>query len=223
MQALAEPRRAPRACEVLYLGYVDAYWATHALYVTPAGARRLLAASGRWCASPTDYHTHRLCVGDISPKVGGSDNFGQTANPSSWHREHSLSASCLAPNITHASYLHQGSRPASGRGNGGSWSRTASSQASGGAAAGMRLRSPALYGMGHFVQNRSIPPYIHGGGMAAAANVNLSVIGQGAFADQQQSRNLPLHAVVTYGLPPHCPLTAGNAVLRFLSVVSSYT
>ena len=51
------------ACELLYVGYVDAFWATHALYVTPRGAKRLLALSSAKCPEPADYHTHRLCSG----------------------------------------------------------------------------------------------------------------------------------------------------------------
>jgi hypothetical protein len=32
-------------CAILFVGFVDAYWATHALYVTPWGARQLITTS----------------------------------------------------------------------------------------------------------------------------------------------------------------------------------
>lgn len=137
-----EARRTTRdgACLVLFLGFVDAYWATHALYVTPPGARRLLERSSKRCPEPTDYHTHRLCL--------LTADFGQT--------DHRLAPHCLAPTgfhghfqgHSHGSALHVAreaqhalARPALER-----------SQA---------LRAPELYGAGHFTQNRTLGRYIH--------------------------------------------------------------
>lgn len=163
---------AAGGCTLLLLGYVDAYWATHALYVTPAGARRLLATSDGWCAPPTDYHTHRLCVGD----AGKDESFEKTASPSSWHRSHALEGNrCLAANTSGAS---------SGGGGGDSGVSSNAARAIAAALGGagvtrLAFRPPELYGMGHFVQNRT-RAYIHGGNGFALVNLSSSRGQQGA-------------------------------------------
>lgn len=68
-------------CELLFIGCVDAFWATHALYISPRGARELLRRSAGRCAEPTDYHTHRMCM--------LSGDFGQN--------DHRLSPRCAEP------------------------------------------------------------------------------------------------------------------------------
>ena len=129
-------RRAPRAaaggaCELLYLGFVDAFWATHALWVSPPAARALLQQTSRACSEPTDYHTHRLCLGRPTERSG------------SWHVNRVLLPRCHAP-APHAA-------PAGA-------SRRLSAAAP--ASAAPRSRAPELYGMGHFIQNRT-RGYIH--------------------------------------------------------------
>ena len=103
----------------------------------------------------------QMCVGDISPKVGGSDNFGRPRIQARG-TESTAFGQLSRASITHASYLHQGSRPASAAATAGA-TATASSQALA-APAGMRLRSPALYGMGHFVQTAAFRPTFMAGG-----------------------------------------------------------
>ena len=134
-------------CELLFLGFVDAYWATHSLYVTPTAARRLLAESSSACVKPTDFYTHQLCVGEVD---GGDGRRGHTSAAMAsglwWHRDHRLLAHCRAPNVT--STEAQG--PAS---------VSSSSQLVQGQRVWLRARE--IYGMGHFVQNRTAA-YIHG-------------------------------------------------------------
>ncbi len=112
-----EARRAE--CALLFVGFVDAFWATHALYLTPWGARQLIERSAqRRCPEPTDYYTHRLCQ--------VTRDFGQT--------NHRLASHCLAPTAAYArrrELLEAGLRP------------------------------PELYGVGHFVQNRTLGVFIH--------------------------------------------------------------
>lgn len=131
-------------CALMLLGYVDAYWATHAMYVAPEGARKLLKESAGQCAEPTDYHTHRLCVGDLNqgkPHVRDAE----TATPSTWHRQHRLSGHCLAANASVS---------------GAEMTQLLLRHGRGARASAVRLRAPELYGVGHFVQNRT-RGYIH--------------------------------------------------------------
>ena len=119
------------ACQLLYLGYVDAYWATHAPYIAPSAAKKLLRASGRHCPEPTDYHTHRFCLAPSTERLA------------TWHVARNLSTNCRAfsPSVSgtleplahrrqHAAFRSQS------------------------------LRSSELYGMGHLLQNRT-RGYIH--------------------------------------------------------------
>ena len=129
-------------CELLLVGFVDAYWATHALYVTPRGARRLLHLSRpRWgCGEPTDYYTHRMC----STAVEGCAFGGNCVKDrqASWYRNHAaLSPRCLAASISQQLPIRNGDAQLHKN-------------------TPFRLRAPELYGVGHFTQNRT-RGYIH--------------------------------------------------------------
>ena len=108
-------------CAILFVGFVDAFWATHALYVTPWGARQLLEKSAtRRCPEPADFYTHRLCQASRDSRdLGPSD--------------HRLAPHCFKP----ASAWRQEQLDGAG------------------------LRAPDLYGVGHFVQNRTLGAFIH--------------------------------------------------------------
>jgi hypothetical protein len=147
-------KAAGTRCKLLYAGLVDSFWSTHALYVTPQGAHWLLGASRAACAAPTDYHTRRLC--DASETTGSTSKEAKreqaTSLRSSWHRTFSMAAHCMTPSFNGAlssGFLVEEQRLARGR-----------------AADSLNpphayLRAPELYGVGHFVQNRSLGAYIH--------------------------------------------------------------
>ena len=160
-RAADAPASAPR-CELLYLGFVDAYWATHALYITPSAARQLLTASGRWCPEPTDYHTHRFCS-SLQPDSDASSVAG-------WHTNRGLAERCFAP-FHQTGYAAPAAVPNRRLGSHGaelSLPPPHSSELSpnwqvlrdhAGDVA-IHLRPAELYGVGHFIQNRT-RGYIH--------------------------------------------------------------
>ena len=137
----ADTRGVP--CQLLYLGLVDAYWATHALYITPAAARQLLRASRRPCPEPTDYHTHRMCLAPSTERLA------------SWHVARELAAHCRA--FSHVAREESEPRRLSSVS-----SRRQSHVLDGPSPRGpiRQMRPAELYGMGHLVQNRT-RGYIH--------------------------------------------------------------
>lgn len=140
--------------QVLLAGYIDALWATHALYITPPGARWLLARSHHPCAGPADYHTHRLCSieaarAEEETRAAHKTAWGALGSGLTWHRGGSVSGHCLVPTLAMHHHQHQHHRD------------TTSSPAVARAEQRMHLRASELFGVGHFVQNRSIVAYLH--------------------------------------------------------------
>ena len=139
---------SPR-CELLFLGYVDAFWATHALWITPSAARRLLKDSHKWCPEPTDYYTHRFCS---TQNRWTTDKQEAAEYVATWHKDQKLASRCRMPGA------------GDGNGNGDEtsswlkWVGLGGGRATNGVK--LRMRPPELYGVGLLVQNRT-RGYIH--------------------------------------------------------------
>ena len=139
--------RTSASCELLFVGFVDAHWATHALYVTPHAARKLLRASASRCSGPADHHTHRMCLGE-----------GR-----SWHADHHLGPHCFGP-VGFSSEPH--AEEVAGIG---------------------QLRPPELYGVGHFVQNRTLGNYIHSQNAVTGRFGALGAVGSASASGERHS------------------------------------
>ena len=87
-------------CEILYAGYADAFFASHAVYVKPRGARRLLNlsyAQGEPCKRQSvDVYLHKLCV--AKPAWYQPRYMGMSAPPGTpWFQHQQLSSRCAEP------------------------------------------------------------------------------------------------------------------------------
>ena len=97
-------------CQLLFIGFSDAHFTTHALYITPRAAHHLLKASDICIKQPADFYTQKFCA--------QKDWF---QNDNEWHRLQGLKSHCRNPSAYINTYT-----------------------------------APYVFGMGHFLQNRSV-------------------------------------------------------------------